>query len=469
MQRAGQVVFDGIRARYPNAKKWLICCGSGNNAGDGYVVARLAHSAGLSPVVCALKTPEQLNGDAATAAQEWKCAGGESLTWPIEGVTDFDLLIDALIGTGLDRPLKGDYAKMVFSMNKATCPVISVDIPSGLHADSGNILKTSVIADATYSFIGQKRGLFTADGPDCCGLVQFSDLDVPAAVFEDVTHYGYLLTKDLINQCLKPRKRNAHKGSFGSVLSVGGDIGMSGAVRLCGEAALRSGAGKVTLLTRSEHAALVNITCPELMTRAVESAGDLQDLTHSVNVVILGIGLGQSRWSQRLFDRFIKADLPLVLDADGLNILAKRVREQGESVPLPAHQAILTPHPLEAGRLLNCTAKEVQSERVEASLELARQFQAVVVLKGCGTVVARPDGRYAICSLGNPGMATAGSGDVLSGVIGAMLAQGLDSWHAAIAGVTAHAYAGDLAAENKSEAGMIASDIIDQLPQALKV
>jgi NAD(P)H-hydrate epimerase len=232
---------------------------------------------------------------------------------------------------------------------------------------------------------------------------------------------------------------------------------MSGAVRLCGEAALRSGAGKVTLVTRPEHAGLINLACPELMVRGMDSAAALADLLAQVDALVAGIGLGRSGWSRELFTACLGSPAPLVLDADGLNLRAD----------LPLRRWILTPHPAEAGRLLERSAAAVQGDRVTAAQELAARYQAVIVLKGCGTVVADADGRYAICPLGNPGMATAGTGDVLSGIVGALLAQGLDCWAAATTGVVAHAWAGDLAAAERGERGLLASDIARQLPAVL--
>ena len=252
------------------------------------------------------------------------------------------------------------------------------------------------------------------------------------------------------------------------MLGVGSDHGMSGALRLCGEAALRSGAGKVTLATRAEHASLVNLSCPELMVRSMEQDGALADLLEELDVLVTGTGLGQSDCSAEMFRVCMDAKVPVVLDADGLNLLA-RLYSHPSKEELPLEHWILTPHPAEAGRLLGCTAREIQQDRVGAAQRLARKYHAVVVLKGCGTVVADPAGRYAICPLGNPGMASAGTGDVLAGIIGAMLAQGLDLWDAATTGVVAHAAAGDLVAMQQGELGMLASDITACLPLVLNV
>jgi NAD(P)H-hydrate epimerase len=466
MERAGRCVFEAAREAWPAARHWLVLCGAGNNGGDGYVVARLARTAGLKVTVCALKAPESLSGDAATAARRWLDSGGECADWPVAAFDGSDLVIDALLGTGLDREPAGAYGEAVDAINRCGKPVVAVDIPSGLQADTGVIQGRAVRANLTATFIGNKRGLFTADGQDCTGRVLFFDLETPDIVRDSEHDSGILIQENIILELLPPRCRNSHKGQFGWLLAVGSDIGMSGAIRLCGEAALRAGAGKVTLVTRPEHAGLVNLACPELMVRAAREGRQLDALLAEVDALVTGTGLGQSDWSEDLFSACIRAQVPTVVDADGLNLLARGLPSLEES-DLPLGRWILTPHPAEAGRLLDCSAADIQQDRISAALRLARRYQAVVALKGCGTVVADFTGRYAICPLGNPGMATAGSGDVLSGVMGALLAQGLDCWDAACAGVVAHARAGDLAAAEMGERGMLASDITRCLPAVL--
>jgi NAD(P)H-hydrate epimerase len=463
MERAGRAAFEAAHEAFPGARDWLVLCGGGNNGGDGYIVARLARDAGLSARICALRPPESLSGDAAEAASRWRESGGEVEVWPPGDPAGCDLLVDALLGTGLDREPAGDYGEAVELINAAEVPVLAVDIPSGLNADSGVALGRAVRADLTVTFIGSKRGLYTADGPDHAGMVRFSALDTPDSVRDSERDSGILLQESLIDALLPPRRRNSHKGSYGWMLAVGGNRGMSGAVRLCGEAALRGGAGKVTLATRAEHAALINTGCPELMVRGVEERSELASLLDRIDVLVTGTGLGQDRWSHDMLAACLECGSPLVLDADGLNLLAG----EGERYAGRQRDWILTPHPAEAGRLLDCAASEVQADRVGSALRLAERYGAVVVLKGCGTVVADASGRYAICPYGNPGMASAGTGDVLSGVIGAMLAQGLDCWEAATAGVLAHALAGDLAAATVGERGLLASDITDCLPAVL--
>jgi len=466
MERAGRHTFELAREAFPNARRWQLFCGGGNNGGDGYIVARLAREAGLEVAVCALKDPGGLSGDAAIAATRWQQAGGETQAWPVTGLEHCDLVIDSLLGTGLDREPAGDYAAAIELVNRSGKMVVAVDIPSGLNADTGCVMGSAIKAGMTATFIGRKRGLYTADGPDYAGDVSFCDLDTPQTVRDSEPDNGILIQESLLANLLPRRLRNSHKGSYGWVLGVGGDFGMSGAVRLAGEAALRSGAGKVTLATRESHAALVNLACPELMVRGVEDSAAVLELCRQVDVLISGTGLGQSDWSEQVFMACLASEIPTVIDADGLNLLARTQQGAGGT---PLNRRILTPHPAEAARLLNVGTREVQSDRVTAALELARQFASVVVLKGCGTIVANPDGRYAVCPFGNPGMATAGTGDVLAGVIGAFVAQGVDDlWQAAMGGVLAHALAGDLAAAERGERGMLATDITYRLPVILK-
>ncbi|MEE8495559.1 MAG: NAD(P)H-hydrate dehydratase [Xanthomonadales bacterium] len=466
MELAGRSVFEQAMRKFPQSRNWLVFCGGGNNGGDGYIVARLARQAGLEVVVCALRSMDALSGDAATAASRWCEAGGETRAWPVQDIESYDVLVDALLGTGLDRAPVDDYGAAIGLINQATAAVVAVDIPSGLNADTGQVMGQAAEADLTVTFIGRKRGLYTADGPDCAGSIKFSDLQTPDSVRDSIADYGLLIGENKIKENLPPRRRNSHKGLFGWVLGVGGNPGMSGALRLCGEAALRSGAGKVTLATHPAHAAWLNLACPELMVRGVERPEQLQSILQQVDVVVTGTGLGQDSWSKELFRSCMKTPAPVVLDADGLNILAGLIGEIADG-DMPRGNWILTPHPAEAGRLLGIPANEVQSDRVSMAQRLAQRYAAVIVLKGCGTVIADHTGRYAIGPLGNPGMACAGSGDVLAGVIAALIAQGLSLWEAAATGVVAHARAGDIAADLLGERGMLASDITQQLPKVL--
>ena len=461
MCRAGKAVVADVHLHFPFARHWLIMCGPGNNGGDGYVVARLAAKAGLKVTVCSLADPQQLKGDAAQAYTDWQAVDGEVVPWPLIEDEDYDLALDALLGTGIDREVGGDFRDAIAYLNGLGCPKVAIDIPSGLNADTGCVMGCAVRAHNTVTFVGLKRGMYTADGPDHCGHIAFDDLEVPAAASLAVSAAaGQLLSPEYLEGLLEPRLRNSHKGNFGHVYAVGGIRGMSGAVRMCGEAALRSGAGRVTLATDEAHAGMVNLGRPELMVKAIGPDAVLPPLPAGECVIAVGPGIGTTDWSETLLKCCIETEAPLVVDADGLNLLAK----QAKSKMFERDDWVLTPHPAEAARLLGCEVAEIQRDRVLAAQTIARGFNASVVLKGCGTVIAGPSGQYAICPLGNPGMATAGSGDVLTGVIAALLGQGLSCFDAAGAGVLAHAYAGDLAAELNGEIALIAGDIIEQLP-----
>lgn len=454
MERAGAAAYGLLRRCWPGHRALTVLAGSGNNGGDGYVVARLAQADGLTVEVLQIADPSRLTGDAARAFAAYRDSGGRAEPFRALPVRA-GVIVDALLGTGLERPVEGPWAQAVEAINKSRAPVLAIDIPSGLHADTGAILGTAVRASATLSFIGLKQGLFTGAGPDCCGQIHFNALGVPAAL------YGLEILSarriDWRQQASRftPRRRAAHKGDFGHVLVIGGAPGMSGAARLAGEGALRAGAGLVTVATHPEHSALLNLTRPELMVAGVTEARALDPLIERADWVAIGPGLGRGPWGRPLWEWVRSLARPLVVDADALNLLAEE--------PLGRDDWVLTPHPGEAARLLGCTTAEVQRDRFGAARRLQDLVGGVIVLKGAGTLVQGQSHRPpAVCSDGNPGMATAGSGDVLTGVIAALGAQGLEAEEAACAGVCLHAAAGDRAALD-GEKGMLAGDILECL------
>ncbi len=454
MNRAGGFAYRVLRERWPQARRILVLAGVGNNGGDGYVVARLARAEGLSVRVLQLAGVERLRGDAATSCAAYRAAGGEPAPYR-ELPRDADLIVDALLGTGLERPLEGLWAQAVSAVNALSSPVLAIDVPSGLHSDTGRLMGVAVRASATVSFIGLKLGLLVGAGPDCCGALHFTALDIPARVYSGEPPSARRIDWNQQTSSLRPRARTLHKGDCGHLLVVGGALGMSGAVRLAGEAALRAGAGLVTLATHPANATWLNLSRPELMVAGVERAEDLAPLIERADVAAIGPGLGRADWGRGLWASLRALNMPLVLDADALNLLAEEPRSRADW--------ILTPHPGEAARLLGLSPAEVEQDRPLAIAELQRRYGGVVVLKGAGTLIR--DGSHrppAVCSDGNPGMATAGSGDVLTGVIGALRGQGLEAEEAASVGVCLHAAAGDRAARG-GERGLIASDIIDAL------
>jgi len=455
MQRAGAAVFRAIRARYPEAEHLVACCGGGNNGGDGYVVATLARKAGFDARVIAMKDPGELNGEARQAADAWTNAGG-GLCEPSASI-EADVIVDALLGTGLDREVRDDYAALIGAINASHAAVVAVDLPSGLHADTGMPLGSAVRAEATVSFIGRKRGLETGRAPDFTGLLLFDDLEVPESVFQDLDPDAERLYEDVPGRVLRPRRKSIHKGALGHVLVCGGDYDMPGATVLAARAALLTGSGLVSVATRRKHSISLAGALPEAMWADGESGETLDALAAKAGVVSLGPGLGRSEWSLEVWRRLLDRDRPVVLDADGLNLLAENDFER--------ENWILTPHPGEAARLLGISIPEVQADRFAAVCALAARFNAVVVLKGAGSLVADPAGRVGLCPFGNPAMATAGMGDALTGIIASLVGQGVALYEAACAGVVLHARAGDAAAENRR--AILAGELIDALPRVL--
>ncbi|HKE43953.1 MAG TPA: NAD(P)H-hydrate dehydratase [Steroidobacteraceae bacterium] len=457
MTRAGEAALRALRGRWPQAQRLVVLCGNGNNGGDGYVLATLARRASLQVEVATLADPQRLSGDAQRAWQECRDAGVAIRSFEAARLAWADVVVDALFGTGLDRPLDAGTCEVVEQVNASGRPVLAIDLPSGLNADTGRIMGRCIQATRTVSFIGLKLGLFLGAGPDVTGELEFDALDV--TVPEQVARPAVdRLDREFINRVLPRRRRTAHKGEFGHVLIVAGGAGMPGAARLCAEACLRSGAGLVTVATRAANLTAVMAGRPELMCHGVEDLPALEPLIQQADVIVSGPGLGRDTWARAMFDSVQNAERPLVLDADALNLLATNPRRRDDW--------ILTPHPGEAGRLLGTDANAVQNDRVAALTELHARFGGVVVLKGAGTLIGSNGDTPALCNRGNPGMATAGMGDVLAGITGALLAQLRDPWTAARAAVLAHALAGDAAAQ-AGERGMIASDVIARLPACL--
>jgi NAD(P)H-hydrate epimerase len=453
MERAGRAALAVLRTRYPRARRIAVVCGPGNNGGDGYVLARLAQEAGLEAAVLSLGGRPK--GEAAAARARGEVAGITVREFSAEPLKQADVVVDALLGIGLKREVTGAWRDAVIVVNESLRPVLSLDIPSGLHADTGCVLGVAVRAQATVCFIGLKAGLFTGAGREYGGEIYFHDLAVPPDIYDSVPMCARRLTENALRGILPRRARDSHKGAAGHVLAIGGGPGMPGAARLAGEAAYRAGAGLVTLATHPDHAPAVNAARPELLAYGVKSPKDLKPLLARATVVALGPGLGQKAWAGALFRAALAGRRPLVIDADGLNLLTK-VRRRGDWV--------LTPHPGEAARLLNTSTAEIQNDRFRAARAIVARYGGVCVLKGSGTLIAGPgDEPIELCDRGNPGMASGGVGDVLTGVIAALRAQGLGPRAAARLGVWVHACAGDAAAAAGGEIGLLAGDLMAPL------
>lgn len=474
MERAGQAAFGIIQRRWPRAQRIVVFCGSGNNGGDGYVIASLARRAGKDVTVVHVGPRDRLRGDARTAMEQAAAARvamidalDPAVTIDHAGGLAADLVVDALLGTGLSGPVRADYLGAIEAVNAIGAPVLAIDIPSGLCADTGTQLGPAVRADATISFIGLKRGLFTGRGPALCGDVCFDDLRVPAAALARVPARAERLDAGLVGELLQPRDRDAHKGRFGHVLVIGGDHGFAGAALLAAEAAARCGAGLVSVATRPEHLPALLARCPELMVHGVTQPADVGPLLARATVVVIGPGLGNKAWGRGLIDRALRSPLPLVVDADALNMIAAGVTDAA-ALRGRDPRWVLTPHPGEAGRLLGTDSAAVQADRFRAVRDLQSRFGGTILLKGAGTLVDNGDARpVAVVAAGNPGMASGGMGDVLSGVIGALAAQGLALPDAARLGAVVHGAAADRCAARSGERGMLASDLLLPLREIL--
>ncbi len=454
MQRAGAAAFSLLRRRWPHARRVTVVCGPGNNGGDGYVVARLAAEAGLKPLVLALGDAARLHGDAQAARAAMEHAGVTAGPFTADALHGSEVIVDALFGTGLEREVTGEWRLAIEAMNTTPeAAVLAIDIPSGLHADSGRVLGVAVKAHVTISFIGLKTGLFTGCGRDYCGDIAFDDLELPADLHDEVQPAARRISERSLAGLVPRRQRSTHKGDVGHVAVIGGAVGMAGAARLAGEAAARTGAGLVMLVTHPTHAAYLSLARPELLTRALTDSTSLPAALRRASVLAIGPGLGQERWGRDVLARALDFPQPKVVDADALNLLA--------ADPLKRDDWILTPHPGEAARLLGVSTAEVQAQRFDALRALLERYGGVCVLKGAGTLIGQassPD--VWLCDAGNPGMASGGMGDVLTGIVAALLAQRLDPFAATRLGVWLHATAADDAAKQGGEIGLLASDLL---------
>lgn len=457
MQRAGNAATElskqiiESRAQGPV----LVLAGPGNNGGDALEVARLLRQAFFEVYLVLAANPKALPPDAEAACQRFVNEGGKLLE-TIPPLPYWRLIIDGLFGIGITRPPTGQYKHLIEEANRLrtqhTCPLLALDCPSGLNSDTGQAFEPCISATHTVTFISNKPGLHTLDGPDHCGMIEVASLDIP---LENSIADGELLSLPALATPLLRRKRNSHKGSYGSAGILGGCKGMLGAALMAARAALHLGAGRVYLAPLDTGAPSYDLLQPELMFR---SPAELAGLP--LQAIACGPGLGTSVDAIRQLDRLLAIDTPVLLDADALNLLA---REGNLKVTLANRQAphLMTPHPLEAARLLETDSESVQQNRIQAALDLAQEYRSWVALKGCGTVIASPQGQWWINSTGNPGMASAGMGDVLSGIALALLAQGLPPGEALKLAVYLHGAAAEaLLSQGSGPIGLCASETI---------
>jgi len=455
MERAGLAAAELARELAGSTgKPVLVLAGPGNNGGDAFVIARHLRQWWFNVSVVFSGDEHKLSPDAASALAAWRAAGGTLLD-AMPPQQDWSLIIDGLFGIGLQRDVAGRHAELIAAANHSGVTILAVDVPSGLDSDTGRVLGCAMRARHTITFIGLKPGLLTLDGPDYCGYIHLHTLGLAAPAL--LPAHGTVIGDAVLGHALKPRPLNAHKGNFGSVGIIGGARGMVGAALLAGRAALKLGAGRTYVGLIADDAPLLDVNQPELMLR---SADDVLKLDH-LSCLAVGPGLGQSPDAAVHLKRALAAPLPLVIDADGLNLIAldeklKYILKQRDT------DTLLTPHPAEAARLLGCATGDIQHDRVAAACRIARELNSAVVLKGAGSICAFPDHTWAINTSGNPGMASAGMGDVLSGIIAALLAQGADAHMALHAGVYLHGAAADACVSSgKGPVGLTASEVMD--------
>lgn len=455
MQRAGKAVFLNSVKLVPDAENYLVIVGKGNNAGDGYIAALHALQADKDVTVCAVEPERALHGDALAARDAFLAAGGFVQPFNPTMLSNMDIVIDALLGTGLQGTLRPEYINIIDVVNRCDVPVLSVDVPSGLNADTGQSLASYIQADMTVTFVGIKQGLVTAAGKQASGTLVFEDLDIGPAFTSLCKSNTHLLNLNQYKK-LAPRQIDSHKGRFGRLLCVGGNKGMAGAIRLASEAALGAGTGLVKVYAHQESFRQIGAGRPELMV----TIDDLQESLEWASCIVLGPGLGTNDWAVETFKHVIqycqKSPKPIVIDADALNLLPQHASS------FATDACIITPHAGEAARLLGTTVEDVDANRYNSARLIAKRYQTTCILKGAGTIIDSGT-RTWVCEHGNPGMATAGMGDVLSGILGAMLAQNMQHIDAAKYGVCVHAKAADIIAAEYGERGMLASDIFDQV------
>ena len=455
MERAGQAAAKAVRAMLGECgRRVLVVAGPGNNGGDAFEVAAQLKNWFYRVDVAFLGSTAKLSSDAALAFRKWRDAGGLELSKHPEAAViarDYDLVVDGLFGIGLTRELEGRYASSVDAINQSTRPVLALDIPSGVNSDTGAVMGCAVRATRTLTFIALKPGLTTLDGPDYCGDISIDSLALNVEGMR--ASRGHLLDDSMLGNALSRRPMNFHKGNAGDVAILGGARGMVGAALLAGRAALLCGAGRVHVGLIDESAPRVDLSRPELMLRSA------QELSHNATVFAAGPGMGRDEIAHALLTIAVGVKAALILDADALNLIAAN-EKLSQAVAARSSATLLTPHPAEAGRLLAVSTREVQTNRVEAALQIARRYKATVALKGNGTVIAAPDGRWWINSSGHPGMASAGMGDVLTGMAASLIAQGAEPIAGLCAAVWLHGAAGDaLAIRHGGPLGTLADDL----------
>jgi NAD(P)H-hydrate epimerase len=476
MENAGSALARVLLEEYPEVKKVAIFSGKGNNAGDGLVAARYLLKKGIEIEVYLVGEETELKESARRNFElikdKIKLTKITQPALPADFKVEADLIIDALFGIGLQGKIKGIWRRIVGFINGLKLPVVAVDIPSGLDATTGKPQGTCIEATLTVSFGLPKLGCVIPPGAEFCGKLRTVDIGIPREVIEEAKITSNLLTSEMLQPFLLPRLMDTHKGDYGKVLILAGSRGMTGAAYFASLGALRVGAGLVYLGIPASLNSIMEIKLSEAITIPLPETPDgklhrdafltLKPFLEKVDVLVIGPGLGRSEEVKEVVTRLLSiSPLPGVVDADGLNVSSLPFLTEVNS------PVVLTPHPGEMARLLNKEVNEVKENRLTIAKEVASQTDGIVVLKGARTVISEPSGNIFINPTGNPGMATGGTGDILTGMIGGLIAQGLSLLHASLVGVYLHGLAGDLAKKRKGEYGMIPQDILDTLPEAL--
>jgi len=459
MQKAARFAFHTLIKQWPTCKNIHVFCGSGNNAGDGYILAGIAIKRGLNVKLHYLSPPENLKNNAQLAYHYSQEANVSCQQFPCDSSSILStessfVIIDAMLGTGIHSEVTGQYKQAINLCNQSNAPILSIDIPSGLSANTGNPLGVAIKAQCTTTMIGLKQGMFTGSGRHYCGEILYDDLGITPDIFKQVPINGKKLNLYSTLKLIKPRETNTHKGHYGHVLLIGGDHGYGGAVLMAAESAARMGAGLISVATQTEHVSALLSRQPEIMVKAVTIRNQLLPLLELASVVVIGPGLGQSAWSEQMLHTALNSKKTTVLDADALNLLCKNDHWLSHS------DFILTPHPGEAARLLNLPTSSIQEDRFKSVQAIQKKWGGSVLLKGSGSLISHSNGLIKLCPYGNPGMATGGMGDVLSGILGGLIAQGLSKENALELAVCLHAYAADLAAQQSGQRGLLATDLI---------
>lgn len=462
MKRAGQAVYALIQLQYPSADRILVFCGNGNNGGDAFVVATLAKLDGRNVSLVFNGQKERLSEDGLRAYQEWIDTGGDITEISEEdNFSSFDLIVDGLLGTGISGKVRPQLQNLISKINHLSIPIVSIDVPSGLCSDTGGKLGEVIKSDHTVSFIGVKRGLLTGYARNYVGELFFAGLGIEDEFQRCYPTNVSVLSKAELLNCLPKREFIAHKGTNGRLLCLGGNSGYSGAINLCSRAAARTGTGLIKVLCHKDSSVSLQVSCPEVMTQSwCGDNRELRDALLFADVVALGPGMGRDQWAKQLYMRISDVDKPKVLDADALYFLSL--------APNKDPYRILTPHPGEAAMLLGLTVKEIEQDRFSAVHDLHEKYGGVIVLKGAGTLIY--DGHFIyICNAGSPAMASGGMGDILTGIVSSLLAQGQSLIEAAKTGVLLHSVAADQISKREGPIGLLAGDVIQEVRQVMNL